>query len=537
MASGTRGYSSYRGRGRKGKIFLAILLILIILGSVGFIMAREHMRYDADGNLHFDLPWDKGTSDPVEAPGDPDVVIREPEQTAVKTPVRGTLLAAKPLTMEEQETAETPLSEMTVTAVTLKDSAGRVYFDSSAAVTGAVSVKPDTGEALNDLTARTDVTAAARIACFHDPKAANADVEGMGLKNTGGYIFYDGNNSQWMDPGHEKARTYLLNIIREAAEQGFREIILTDVSYPTAGKLDKIDFSNAMTAGNTAEAGRQAQIEGFLREVRDALPKNVILSLELPAETVLAGTNSDAGQELSALAPLVDHRGGGLCIGDCCQGGVRCLWLCAGVDGAACRRYGKLAADPKVNEQMKRNPHCENNVGSFCLQLAEKFPVPVDFYGDGGKLRVRGQKFVGKGEVLPLVHGQKPADLHQIQKIVRPQIAARFQPGVQGKHGQIDAAAPERFCVPLEIGLHIAVPSQVLFRPVPPVQVSGVEDELSLDRYHPRHALVGGGEGLHGDAGERGKGVMLAAAAAFGGGLRGKLPLCQIVGRQVKVAA
>lgn len=307
MASGTRGYSSYRGRGRKGKIFLAILLILIILGSVGFIMAREHMRYDADGNLHFDLPWDKGTSGPVEAPGDPDVVIREPEQTDVKTPVRGRLLAAKPLTMEDQETAETPLSEAAVTAVTLKDSAGRVYFDSSAAVTGAVSVKPDTGEALNGLTARTDVTAAARIACFHDPKAANADVEDMGLKNTGGYIFYDGNNSQWLDPGHEKARTYLLNIIREAAEQGFREIILTDVNYPTAGKLDKIDFSNAMTAGNTAEAGRQAQIEGFLREVRDALPKDVILSLELPAETVLTGTNSDAGQELSALAPLVDR--------------------------------------------------------------------------------------------------------------------------------------------------------------------------------------------------------------------------------------
>lgn len=307
MASGTRGYSSYRGRGRKGKIFLAILLILIILSSVGFIMAREHMRYDADGNLHFDLPWDKGTSGPAEAPGDPDVVIREPEQTAVNTPVRGTLLAAKPLTMEDQETAETPLSEMTVTAVTLKDSAGRVYFDSGTAVIGAVSVKPDTQEALNGLTARTDVTAAARLACFHDPKAANADVEGMSLKNTGGYIFYDGNNSQWLDPGQEKARTYLLNIIRETVERGFREIILTDVSYPTAGKLDKIDFSNAMTAGNTAEAGRRAQIEGFLREVRDALPRNVILSLELPAETVLTGLNSDAGQDLASLTALVDR--------------------------------------------------------------------------------------------------------------------------------------------------------------------------------------------------------------------------------------
>ena len=33
----------------------------------------------------------------------------------------------------------------------------------------------------------------------------------------------------------------------------------------------------------------------------------MILSLELPAETVLTRTNSDAGQELSALAPLVDR--------------------------------------------------------------------------------------------------------------------------------------------------------------------------------------------------------------------------------------
>lgn len=119
--------------------------------------------------------------------------------------------------------------------------------------------------------------------------------------------------------------------------------------------------------------------------------------------------------------------------------------------------------------------------------------------------------------------GQKPADLHQIQKIVRPQIAARFQPGIQGKHGQIDAAATERFCVPLEIGLHIAVPSQVLFRPVPPVQVSGVENGLSVDRYHPRHALVGGGEGLHGDAGGEGAKVScLPQRAAFGQAVSGE---------------
>ncbi len=39
------------------------------------------------------------------------------------------------------------------------------------------------------------------MSCFLDPiAAARADVEGMGLKNTGGYIFYDGNNGNWLDP-------------------------------------------------------------------------------------------------------------------------------------------------------------------------------------------------------------------------------------------------------------------------------------------------------------------------------------------------
>ena len=307
MASGTRGYSSYRGRGRKGKIFLAILLILVILGSVGFILAREHMRYDADGNLHLELPWNKKTEDPAAAPAEPDVVIREPEQTAAKTAVRGTLLSSKPLTMEAWEAVQPALDGDTLTAVTLKDEDGRVYFDSSTAVTGAVAADTADGEALKAMTARADTAAAARIACFHDSKAANADVEGMGLKNTGGYIFYDGNNSQWLDPGRDKAREYLLNIVREVTEQGFDEIILTDVAYPTVGKLDKIDFSQAELAQDTAEKGRCYLVENFLREVREALPDTVTLSLELPAETIRTGYDGNAGQDLTALAPLVDR--------------------------------------------------------------------------------------------------------------------------------------------------------------------------------------------------------------------------------------
>lgn len=92
--------------------------------------------------------------------------------------------------------------------------------------------------------------------------AARADVEGMGLKNTGGYIFYDGNNGNWLDPSKPAARQYLCTLAAELAQQGFDEILLTDVGYPTVGKLDKIDYNGA---------DRAASIRLFLEELRSAL--------------------------------------------------------------------------------------------------------------------------------------------------------------------------------------------------------------------------------------------------------------------------
>ena len=266
--SGTRGYSSYRGRGSEWKILLAILLILVILGSVGFILAREHMSYGTDGKLHFDPPWAKSDASAGEDAPSGEVIIQEPERSTAEA-MQGTLLPAAPLTAETLAEAKAQSTGSLV--ITLKDDTGAVYFDSAAALAGTVSTADTTAAALAELTGGGDHTAA-KISCFHDPKAANADVDGMGLKNTGGYIFYDGNNSQWLDPGKAVARDYVCGIAREAAELGFDELILTDVSYPTAGKLDKIDLSNAQP-GEDGTDGRQLVLARFLREVRSALPE------------------------------------------------------------------------------------------------------------------------------------------------------------------------------------------------------------------------------------------------------------------------
>ena len=121
----------------------------------------------------------------------------------------------------------------------------------------------------------------------------------MSLKNTGGYIFYDGNNSQWLDPAKPAAREYLCGLAKEAAELGFDEILLTDVSYPTVGKLDKINYG---------EGEKSANLMAFLKEMRAALePYGVALSIEVPEAVISQGYDDDAGLLLAAIAPQVDR--------------------------------------------------------------------------------------------------------------------------------------------------------------------------------------------------------------------------------------
>ena len=139
----------------------------------------------------------------------------------------------------------------------------------------------------------------ARISCLRDSGVARGNVETMGLKNTGGYIFYDGNNENWLDPSKQATRDYLCALAVECADLGFDEILLTDLTYPTVGKLDKIAYGSDPAYGTQA-AYNTEQIANLLAAVKDALgDRDVKLSLEL-SEAVLGndGVDETAGIDL-----------------------------------------------------------------------------------------------------------------------------------------------------------------------------------------------------------------------------------------------
>ncbi len=303
---GTKGYSSYRGRGPKWKILLAILLVLVIAVAASVIYLQQFLVYGADGSRQIRLPWQTeekapppdGEGEAPENQPDVDVVVQEPEDQSPKETAAFSL-PAQALTQALWQETEKP-SGANAVAVRLKTSNGTVYFNAANAVSGAVETEMDTAAALAAVTAQEGLHTIASVACLQDFKAANADVEGRGLKNTGGYIFYDGNNSLWLDPAKPGTREYVCALAKEIAELGFDELLLTDFSYPTVGKINKIHYNTDVPLANNLDL--------LLSDLNAALESyDILLSVEVPEAVIAEGPDIVAGLDLNRLVSRVDR--------------------------------------------------------------------------------------------------------------------------------------------------------------------------------------------------------------------------------------
>lgn len=308
-----RNYSNYRGRQSLGKVLLAVVLILVILAAAGFMVLQRYMVYDANGDLRLELPGRGSGSASSSATQVPDedlnIIIdrKEPEVTMPEEPVEvtqppvwGLLAAERPLT-DWQSLRNRMDPEAALVCLTVKDEDGYVRVDSAVTAAlsrGTVSVKKTTRDAIAQMTGEDGISTIARIVCLRDSRMPIVSVRGLGLRQGGGYLYYDGEGISWLDPAKSGVQDYLGGLARECAEMGFDEIQLAEVGYPTDGDLSLLKFT---------EAEKREGLAGFLEAVRTALEGySVKLSLELPADVILSGANAVSGQALAELAPLVD---------------------------------------------------------------------------------------------------------------------------------------------------------------------------------------------------------------------------------------
>ena len=287
MAGYMNNYRSYRGKTPKWKVLLAVVLVLVIIASLAVMHLQNYLVYDETGTPHFWLPEKKTES--VEAPPPADLVVEEvpePEVAAVEY-----LAAAAVQTGAEAQELLTAAGESDGVILPLKGEEGTVFFRSQSAVSGAVQAADETAQAIAAVVSRAD-SSAARLTCFLDPRATRMDARGMALLNISGYLFYDGSNSCWLDPGKQPAREYLCALASEAAQLGFDELVLANVGYPTAGKLENIRYG---------ETEPEENLKAFLQELTAALePYSTALTIEMSAGGILGGEEGKLSLALAA---------------------------------------------------------------------------------------------------------------------------------------------------------------------------------------------------------------------------------------------
>lgn len=285
----SRGYNNYRGRRSKGKAALAVLLILVILAAVAVLLLQRHIVYDETGTPRLEVPWTRDTEEDAEP--ELDLVVQEPRVPEV----HGFRLPADGAQWADALTAH---PDCDAAVAVLKDGTGTVRFRAASAVSGSVDVTEEAETALTELTGGT-LRSIAELSCLRDPKAAASDPAGMGLEDTGGYPFYDGENQPWLDPAKPAARQYLCALAVEAAELGFDELLLTDLTYPTSGRLERI-------AADDAE--RREALNLLLEELRAALePYEVLIAVEVSPDAVAADGQANAGLTLTDLTAAADR--------------------------------------------------------------------------------------------------------------------------------------------------------------------------------------------------------------------------------------
>jgi hypothetical protein len=139
----------------------------------------------------------------------------------------------------------------------------------------------------------------ARIVVFKDNLLAGSRPD-LAIHRRDGSIYRDREGLAWTNPYSRDVWNYNIDIALEAARSGFDEIQFDYVRLPDTPGLA---YERPWTAEH-----RQAAVEGFLREARQALaPFNVFLAADVFGYICWNRNDTKIGQQLEHIANIVDY--------------------------------------------------------------------------------------------------------------------------------------------------------------------------------------------------------------------------------------
>ena len=298
-----RGYQNYHGKKSGKRILLVVVLALVLVLAAAFLVLQDYIVYESDGSIRLDLPFLEQQEDGQmpEGSGDPlPIEIIEPEEPAPTGEAGFTVKEVSLYDLWEADSLDTASGNQGL-VTEVKGPDGTFYYQSDWAAEGAADDRAVSRTGVADLLeGPRNWSAVAAIHCFRDDYYAMADMEGAGICQRTGYIWFGLDNAHWLEPAKEGTKAYLCAVAEECREMGFDEVLLRSFGDPTRGNLDKIDYSSR-------QISKEEALETFLEAMRETLGEDVLLSVELTAEQVLSGPDGVSGVDPAGLAALVDR--------------------------------------------------------------------------------------------------------------------------------------------------------------------------------------------------------------------------------------
>lgn len=149
-----------------------------------------------------------------------------------------------------------------------------------------------------------DIYVIGRVVCFKDPVLSSKRAD-LAVKNTSGELWRDNNNMTWLDPYNRECWPYLIDIAKEAVQNGFDEIQFDYIRFPNDGNKKAMNFNNK-------EIEKFDLINEFVLYAKKELP-GVILSADVfgiicesPEDTEDIGQYLELiGKDIEYISPMV----------------------------------------------------------------------------------------------------------------------------------------------------------------------------------------------------------------------------------------
>lgn len=309
MGRANKDVGGYRGRRTVTdvlKLIAIILGVLVVLAVAGMLYLQRYLVYTDEG-VKLELPPFLQVLRGEKPSGEPDASASLPDPGSVSVVVEPDGSGSEPQQPDEKEPASfalaLPVSDVVGGAaaakledagadeliLTVKTQDGKLAWLSGRpeAERARVNGTQAAGDALRQWN-QGDVYTIARVCCFRDdsiPYFHNA----MALRQGNGN-WRDELGLRWLSPANDRSQAYIAGLCGELAELGFDEIVLEEFSFPTKGKVDRIN------RGESYDPARlTAEMEDLLARIQEAVePYSTKISLRVERDT-LAGAESLSG--------------------------------------------------------------------------------------------------------------------------------------------------------------------------------------------------------------------------------------------------